>query len=115
MITLHVQQLSKRFIKKAVIQDLSFSHETGVLGIAGANGSGKSTLLKCLSFLLKPSKGKVSWLEEGTELETLQVKSKIGFAAPYVNLYAELTARENIKFITNIFDYFVFRTLNIYF
>ncbi len=104
MITLQVQQLSKRYIKKPVLSDLSFTHESGVLGIAGENGSGKSTLLKCLSYLLKPSKGNFSWIKDGKVLDRTEVKSITGFAAPYISLYAELTARENIQFISNISD-----------
>ena len=48
MIKLH--NLSVRFDKKKVLQNLSFEIE-GHLTIVGANGSGKSTLAKCLAGL----------------------------------------------------------------
>jgi ABC-type multidrug transport system ATPase subunit len=54
--------------------------------------------------LLKPSKGNFSWIKEGKVIDRAEVKSITGFAAPYISLYAELTARENIQFISNISD-----------
>ena len=42
------------------LKGVSFDvHKGEVLGIIGRNGSGKSTLLKCISGILKPTRGSV--------------------------------------------------------
>ena len=104
MMQLEVNGVGKRFGTKQIFTDISFRHAEGVLGIAGSNGSGKSTLMKCLAGLLTPTNGSIIWnspdLEEPLGNEALL--ARIGFVAPYVNLYSELTARENLEFLADL-------------
>ncbi|MCG2589297.1 ABC transporter ATP-binding protein [Rhodohalobacter sulfatireducens] len=102
MIKLKADNLEKRFGRKTVFTDLSFETGTLVLGIAGANGSGKSTLLKCLAALLKPTSGSVKWTLNDHDIKRTDLKNYLGFAAPYIQLYEELTVRENLEFIQNV-------------
>lgn len=102
MIELKADNLEKRFGQKTVFSNLTIERGTPVLGIAGINGSGKSTLLKCLAGLLKPSSGSVHWAIDGEEIKRLNLKNRLGFAAPYIQLYEELTIRENLEFIRNV-------------
>lgn len=102
MISLHVHQLSKKFGRNLVWQNLSFEHEEGVLGIEGPNGSGKSTLLQCLAGLLAPSSGSISWQNSGREMKLNAIKQNIGYAAPYISLYRELSIIENLDFLSKL-------------
>jgi len=57
---LQLSNVSFRYMKKPILQDVSFSIPVGkIIGLVGENGSGKSTLLKVLSGLLRPSNGEV--------------------------------------------------------
>ena len=78
------------------------SHDAGVLGIAGSNGSGKSTLLRCMAGLLRPDTGHISWKVDGREISGTVLKEHLGFSAPYVSLYKELTVRENLEFLARL-------------
>ncbi len=98
MITLEVKDLAKRFGRKFVFKGLNFSENSRIIGISGSNGSGKSTILKCLSFLYKPTNGSVVWFDENSKIEATDFKRILGYAAPYLNLYAEFSAIENIQF-----------------
>lgn len=102
MIKLNVTSLSKQFGPNRVFTNLSFSANAGILGIAGSNGSGKSTLLKCISGLMKPSSGEAEWIVNGHITNKQDLKQVLGFAAPYIQLYEELTVTENLQFITDI-------------
>jgi len=54
MAILEINNASKSFGKKQILQDVSFQLKTGeILGIFGRNGSGKSSLLKMLFGTLK--------------------------------------------------------------
>lgn len=99
MISLQVEKLSKKYNQHSVIDDLTFEHHEGILGIAGSNGSGKSTLLKCLAYLLRPSSGTFQWKNGHHVLDQKQLKAKLGFAAPYLQMYTELSVIENLRFL----------------
>ena len=100
MISLQADNITKKFNQNTIIPNLSFEHKEGILGISGANGSGKSTLMKCLSYLLRPNSGSIIWKQHEEPMNQKQVKSHIGYAAPYINLYSELSIIENLKFLT---------------
>lgn len=102
MIQLKADSITKRYGQKSVIDGLSFSHWATVLGVSGANGSGKTTLLKCLTGLLKPSSGSVTWQLDDKKLNKTELKSSLGYAAPYIQLYEELTVLENLQFLCEL-------------
>ena len=58
---LTVQNLSKRFGKKQVLNDISFNAKKGeVTALIGVNGIGKTTIMNCIAGLLPFDKGKVT-------------------------------------------------------
>ncbi len=99
MISLQVENLSKKYNQNTVFHELSFEHEKGILGISGSNGSGKSTLMKCISYLVRPNSGSIIWKQNEQLMNQKRVKAHIGFTAPYINLYAELSVLENLRFL----------------
>ena len=57
---LEVEHITKRFRKKTVVDDISFSAEEGkVLGFIGPNGAGKTTMLKLITNILIPDSGSI--------------------------------------------------------
>ncbi|GFZ26513.1 ABC transporter ATP-binding protein [Lactobacillus corticis] len=58
---LKVENVSKSFKKRLVLQDINLTVDAGELvHISGINGSGKSTLFKIIAKLLAPDQGKVT-------------------------------------------------------
>ena len=58
---LEIENLSKSFGEKVLIENLSFSVPKGaIVGIIGGNGAGKSTLFKIINGVEKPNSGHVS-------------------------------------------------------
>jgi ABC-type multidrug transport system ATPase subunit len=102
MIKLIANSLEKRYGFNSVLHGINFSFSTPILGIAGSNGSGKTTLLKCITGLIKPSSGTVAWQIEGLSLSPKNIKSRLGYSAPYIQLYEELTVYENLHFLCEL-------------
>ncbi|MCZ7556342.1 MAG: ABC transporter ATP-binding protein [Bacteroidia bacterium] len=98
-----VDNVSKKFNRKPVFSNIGFTVEPGqVFGIIGRNGSGKSTLLKILGGLLTPSAGTVRHDLHGAPVDSEKLYAEIGYAAPYLVLYEEFNATENLQLYARI-------------
>lgn len=97
------EHISKRFNRRAVFKDISFSIEKGeVFGITGRNGSGKSTLLRIVGGLLTSSGGVLRYTLDGVTIVPERLHQYIGYVAPYLTLYEEFSAEENIALYARI-------------
>ena len=75
----------------------------GEVGIVmGANGAGKSTLLKIVAGLLPPTAGTARVRIDGVELDARQRRRYLGYVAPDLTLYRELTGVENMEFFASL-------------
>jgi heme exporter protein A len=73
-----------------------------VLLVTGPNGSGKSTLLRCLAGLLAPDAGTIELAAEGRPLDAAERRRSVGYVAPDLALYEELTTGENLAFFGRV-------------
>lgn len=99
MVGVRISNLTHEFDDREVFQALNYEFDGACLAITGPNGSGKSTLLRMLSSLLTPTSGEASITIDGADVPRETIRRTIGLSAPDVRLYAELTARENLRFI----------------
>lgn len=103
---LDFRDLARRFGPLRVFSGVSGSVVGGgVLLVRGANGCGKSTLLRCLAGLLRPERGTIEATEggqEGNELDTAGRRGRIGYLAPDLSFYDELTGAENLDFFARL-------------
>lgn len=103
MISLEVKNLAKSFGFRIVFEGVNFSlKEKESLVVTGKNGSGKSTLLKILAGLLRPSEGEVNINLDGQQKKKEERRKLLGFVGPDLSLYDELTALENLEFLSKV-------------
>jgi heme exporter protein A len=82
-----------------VFENISFEVKQGeVLSIIGPNGSGKSTVSKIICGVLTPTAGEVSLVDDARKvmIGRDEIYMFVGFVAPYLELYGEFTAFENL-------------------
>ncbi|MDH7569730.1 MAG: heme ABC exporter ATP-binding protein CcmA [Armatimonadota bacterium] len=100
---LEVRDLAKRYGSRGIFRGVSFQLKRGEsLAVAGPNGSGKSTLLRILCGLQRPSRGTVVCRVGETLLDERERRQVMGFVAPDLMLYEELTALENLDFFARV-------------
>jgi heme exporter protein A len=103
--SLQAINLNKTFGRRLIFRDLTFKVEDcGITGISGANGSGKSTLVKILAGVDSPTSGKVIHAESGKNILPDKLHNHIGFVSPYLVLYEEFSAWENLNHFAGIRD-----------
>ena len=96
-----IENLSKNFEEKSVLNDLSATFDQGIIyALLGRNGAGKTTLFSLLAKELKKDKGEVYLLENG---EKINLASKdVFFMLAEPELPRFLTAREFVKFFIDV-------------
>lgn len=97
--TIDLQNIGKRYRLEWIFRGINGSFQAGQRwAILGPNGSGKSTLLKVLSGHLTPSKGTISFQQNGHQIKEELVYKKVSYAAPYIELIEEFTLEESLRF-----------------
>ena len=95
--SLTLQNLTKSFGRRLIFKNINTEFNSGnIYGFAGSNGSGKSTLAKIVAGVLSPTRGKVVHQFNNTEIISEELHKHIGFVSPYLVLYDEFTAEENL-------------------
>jgi len=95
--------LTKLFGRRLIFKAINFNwSDRGIYGISGPNGSGKSTLVKIVAGLIAPSQGKITHSNSEGEIIPEKLHNHIGFVSPYLILYEEFSAWENLKIFAEI-------------
>lgn len=90
--------IKKVFNRRVIFHDITFVLSKGqTLRVTGRNGSGKSTLVKIISRVLSPTAGTVEFSGMGAGREADRL-ARVGLVSPYLQLYDEFSARENLRF-----------------
>ena len=96
---LSVKHIFKRFKSRKVVDDVSFSVESGqVVGLLGPNGAGKTTSFYMVVGILTPDQGKIELNGEDISGFPMFQRARIGlsYLPQEASIFRKLTVRENI-------------------
>jgi ABC-2 type transport system ATP-binding protein len=100
-----VQNLSKTFDDRTVVDRLSFSIAAGeIVGLVGLNGAGKTTTINMILGLLKPTCGSVAIAGVNLAEAREQAIAQTNFSAVYAPLPGNLTVMQNLRIFGMIYD-----------
>jgi ABC-2 type transport system ATP-binding protein len=91
------KEITKMFGQKIAVERVSFYVKKGeIFGFLGPNGAGKTTTIRMLTALLVPDNGEI--IIDGIDISKhpVQAKLRLGVIPETSNIYADLTARQNI-------------------
>ena len=100
MSMLKVENLSVHYGMIQAVRDVSFEVNEGeVVSLIGANGAGKTTILRTLSGLVRPSTGKIQFLEK--EIQKMPAQKIVAGGLSQVpegrHVFPGLTVMENLE------------------
>jgi heme exporter protein A len=98
-----VEEVGMNFGQRKILRNINFELTPGnSAAIVGPNGSGKTTLVRIIAGLQRPTTGEVKFIEDGEQIAVQNFYKSLGLVGPYLQLYEELTARENLNFFAKI-------------
>jgi ABC-2 type transport system ATP-binding protein len=106
---IQVEALRKSYGDFAAVKGIDFEVRAGeVFGLLGPNGAGKTTTVEILEGLRARSGGRVSVLGFDPEVQTRQVKDRIGVCLQATNLQEKIHVQEAVE----LFASFYTKTVN---
>ncbi|MDK7669162.1 ABC transporter ATP-binding protein [Cytobacillus oceanisediminis] len=99
---LTIENVTKSFGDKKVLNEINLEFTTGVYGILGANGSGKTTLMRILASVMKPSSGKVFFNTQDIEVLDQKYRDVIGYLPQHVGVYKSFSTEKFLMYIASL-------------
>jgi branched-chain amino acid transport system ATP-binding protein len=97
---LKVEQVSIAFSGIHVLRDLSFEvRSESITGLIGPNGAGKTTIFNCISRILTPSSGSLSFDGQNLLEKRASSLAPLGIARTFqhASLFSSLSVRDNVR------------------
>ena len=102
---IETRNLIKRYGEKVAVNNVSFDVYSGeVFGFLGPNGAGKTTTIKMIVGLLQPTSGAVKVAGYDVQTQSMRAKASCGYVPDTPNLYAKLTGRELLRFVSDLYN-----------
>lgn len=87
------------------VDNLSFNVQSGeIFGFIGKNGAGKSTTIKALTGQLPITEGTITVFGADVDKNPLEIKKRIGFCSDDHAVYENMTGRQFVNFIADVFN-----------
>lgn len=102
-IVVKTEGLTKIYDGIRAVDDLNLEIKEGeIFGFLGPNGAGKTTTILMILGLTEPTSGKVKVYGHNATREPLKIRRVTGYLPENIGFYEDLTARENLTYITRL-------------
>lgn len=99
-----IRGLEKSFGNKEVLKGIDLDIYSGqIIGYIGPNGAGKSTTVKIMLGLIGQYTGEITIFGENISGGNVEYKKRIGYVPETAEIYDNLTAREYLTFIGELY------------
>ena len=104
-IAIRTRGLTRRFGQLVAVDHVDLEiPRAAIYGFLGPNGSGKSTTIRMLCGLLTPSEGEAEVLGLQMPRDAEKLRRKLGYMTQRFSLYEDLSVRENLEFLAEIYS-----------
>ena len=102
---LKIEHLTKKFVEKVAVDDLSITVENGqICAFIGHNGAGKTTTLKAIAGIITFDKGNIEVNGVDVVKNPFEAKAQIAYLPDNPDLYEHLKGIDYLNFIADVFN-----------
>ena len=106
MYAIKTEKLTKKYKEKTAVSNLDLKINEGEMyGLLGVNGAGKTTTMKMLTTLIMPTSGEAELLGHSIKIDRAAVKQIIGISPQESAAAMNLTARENLELMAEVYGF----------
>ena len=99
-VQVEISHINKSFGGNMVVQDVSFTIETGeVFGLVGPNGAGKTTTIRMIMDIIRADSGEIRLFGQPLEEET---KNRIGYLPEERGLYRKMRVSDSLVYLASL-------------
>jgi ABC-type multidrug transport system ATPase subunit len=102
MVHVVIQQLSKKYGSKQVLNGINLTLSTGMFGLLGPNGAGKSTLMKILATVIPKTSGDVQIGHYKLGRDEREIRALLGYLPQEFGVYRKLTGAEYLDYVASM-------------
>ena len=96
-------RLTKYYGEQRGVEDLDLEVKQGeVFRYLGPNGAGKTTTMRMLLDIIRPTSGTATVLGLDSQIDTLELRRRIGYIPGDPSLYTNLTGEELMQYLANV-------------
>ncbi len=92
-----IDNITKKYQDRTVVEPISLELTTGVYGLLGANGAGKTTLMRMICGILRPTSGQISLAGEPVTSEAY--RAMLGYLPQDFGYYPDFTGSEFLLYM----------------
>lgn len=96
---LTLQNITKKYERVLVLNDISLTLKPGIYGLLGANGAGKTTLFRIICRLMEPTHGNIKFNGKNVNQQAEAYRTNLGFLPQDFSYYPDFTGMRFMLYI----------------
>ena len=96
---LTLQNITKKYERVLVLNDISLTLKPGIYGLLGANGAGKTTLFRIIGRLMEPTHGSIKFNGKNVNQQAEAYRTNLGFLPQDFSYYPDFTGMRFMLYI----------------
>lgn len=96
---LTLQNITKKYERALVLNDISLTLKPGIYGLLGANGAGKTTLFRIICRLMEPTHGSIKFNGKNVNQQAEAYRTNLGFLPQDFSYYPDFTGMRFMLYI----------------
>ena len=99
---LSLNNITKKYGDKKVVNNVTTTMTPGVYGLLGANGAGKTTLMRMMTAILEPTSGEILFDKENIMKMGAEYRSILGYLPQDFGYYPNSSAKDFLLYIATL-------------